>query len=518
VSAFVLGVDIGTTSTKAVLFDTSGGILAQSNVEYPLLSPVPFAAEQDPDQILRAVMKAVRTSLEKSVEAAGGPAAGEGLLCVAFSAAMHSLIAMDKVGNPLTQCITWADNRSAAWARRLKEELGGHDIYMRTGTPIHPMSPLPKLLWLRDTKPDVFAAAARFISIKEYVLYRLFGRYVVDWSIASASGLFNMAALDWDSGALAVAGIDRSRLSELVPPTFALRGLNAGAAAEMRLSPDTPFIVGANDGALSNLGLAAIAPGVVAVSLGTSGAVRTVTSQPRPDPQERTFCYALTASHWVVGGPVNNGGMVFRWIRDELATAESETARRLGLDPYDVLTKIAERVPAGSEGLIFHPYLAGERAPLWNANARGSFFGLAMHHRKEHMIRAALEGVMFNLYSVLLSVERVTGPAARIEATGGFARSPLWRQMMADVFNREVHIPESHESSCLGAAVLGLYAMERISSIEAVSGMVGSLHRHRPEPEQVRRYAALLPIFLDLPAQLHEQYERIAAAQGELLR
>jgi gluconokinase len=254
-------------------------------------------------------------------------------------------------------------------------------------------------------------------------------------------------------------------------------------------------VVGANDGVLSNLGVNAIGPGEVAVTIGTSGAMRAVVDRPLTDPSGRTFCYALTERHWVIGGPVNNGGLIFRWVRDEFAAAECETAKRLGIDPYEILTRIAERVQPGAEGLIFHPYLAGERAPLWNANLRGSFFGLGMHHRKEHMIRAALEGVIYNLYSILPAVEALIGPTRTIKATGGFARSGLWRQMMADVFDREVVVPESFESSCLGAAVLGLYALGRVDSLEVISSMVGATQRHTPIEQNVVVYGRFISVF-----------------------
>jgi gluconokinase len=287
-------------------------------------------------------------------------------------------------------------------------------------------------------------------------------------------------------------------------------------AAELGLSSSTPFVVGANDGVLSNLGVNAIGPGEVAVTIGTSGAMRTVVDHPVTDPSGRTFCYALTDRHWVIGGPVNNGGIVFRWVRDELTASAVETAKRLGIDPYEVLTRIAERVAPGAEGLLFHPYLAGERAPLWNANLRGSFFGLAMHHHKEHMIRAVLEGVIFNLYSILPAVEAMIGPTRTMKATGGFARSGLWRQMMADIFDREVVVPESSESSCLGAAVLGLYALGRIDSLEVIDGMVGATHRHEPIAANVAIYRRLLPIFLAIPTKLEEEYRAIAAFQRDM--
>lgn len=504
--ARAIGVDIGTTSTKAVAFDARGRMLAQHAVEYPLATPVPGAAEQDPDEIVAAVKHALAAVVAGS--AGAGPVA-----CVGFSAAMHSLIALDQGGRPLTRSMTWADTRATPYAEAIKEGPLGAGIYQRTGTPLHPMSPLAKLAWLGATDPGLVRRAARFVGIKEYVFFVLFGRYVVDHSIASATGLFNLRELDWDHEALAVAGITAAKLSELVPTTTVLKGLKPELAAELGLDQDTPFVIGANDGVLANLGVNAIAPGEVAVTIGTSGAMRTVVDEPRTDPSGRTFCYALTEKHWVVGGPVNNGGIVFRWVRDEMTASVVETAKRLGIDPYEVLTRIAERVPPGSEGLLFHPYLAGERAPLWDAHLRGSFFGLAMHHHKEHMIRAVLEGVIFNLYSILPAVESLVGPARTIKATGGFARSALWRQMMADIFDRTVVVPESPESSCLGAAILGLYAIGALTDLREVSKWVGSAHEHTPMAENVAVYRQLLPIFTAIPTKLRDEYRAIAEFQ-----
>lgn len=504
---FIVGVDIGTTSVKAVVYDRAGAVCGHHSIGYPLHSPAPSIAEQDPEEIFTATVRAIAGA----VAAAG--AAPRMVAGVSFSAAMHSVIAVNADGQPLTPSITWADNRATPWAERLRSEMDGRSIYLRTGTPIHPMSPLAKLLWLRHERPGVFARAARFIGIKEYVFFRLFGRHLVDLSIASAMGMLNLEALEWDQGALEVAGIGPERLSTLVPTTEHVAGLPRDVAADMGLAAGTPFIVGANDGVLSNLGVDAVRPGDVAVTIGTSGAMRAVVGRPLTDPQERTFCYHLTNDHWVVGGPINNGGIVFRWVRDEFAAAETETAKRLGIDPYDVLTRIAARVPPGSAGLIFHPFLAGERAPWWNPRLRGSFFGLAMHHHKEHMVRAVLEGVIFSLHSILGAVEALIGPTSVIRATGGFARSELWRQMLADVFDREVVVPESFESSCLGAAVLGMVATGMAPSLDVVSGMVGATHRHCPIPAHVATYDRLKPIFMSLPAKLADEYAAIAAYQ-----
>ncbi|MFD2214576.1 gluconokinase [Metabacillus endolithicus] len=506
---YMMGVDIGTTSTKAVLFNEEGKAVSRFGVEYPLYTPTPATAEQDPEEIFQAVLTVMKNSL---VEA---NVSGEQVRFVSFSSAMHSLIVVDGEGQPITKSITWADNRSAEYADKLKQEHNGHEIYLRTGTPIHPMSPLVKLFWLNTEHKEYFNQGNKFISIKEYVFYRLFGEYVIDYSIASATGMFNLEKLDWDDEALEIVGVKREQLSKPLSTTESIKGLDPEFAKFTGLPVDTPFIVGASDGVLSNLGVNAIEPGVVAVTIGTSGAIRAVTDRPVTDPKGRIFCYALTDKHWVIGGPVNNGGMIFRWVRDELANAEVETAKRLGKDPYDVLTEIAATVAPGSNGLIFHPYMAGERAPLWNANARGSFFGLGLHHKKEHMIRAVLEGIMMNLYSVLLALEELIGTPTRVQATGGFARSVFWRQMLADVFDQEVTIPESFESSCLGAIVLGKYGLGEIESLSEVEKMVGSLHSHQPNKEATAAYRELMPIFIRLPRLLEKEYNAISEYQNK---
>ncbi|WP_100011622.1 gluconokinase [Lentibacillus sediminis] len=506
-----LGVDIGTTSTKAVLYRKSGEVEASHTINYPLHTPDTLVAEQDPEEIFHAVLGVIRETVWK-----GNVSAGE-LRLISFSSAMHSLIAIGDNDELLTNSITWADTRAADYARKIKEEHDGHEIYLRTGTPIHPMSPLAKLVWMRHEEPEIFSKARKFISIKEYVFHQLFGEYVVDYSMASATGLFHLQTLDWDEAALDLAGISPKQLSEIVPTVHQMSGVNEEYRTYMGIDADVPFVIGATDGVLSNLGVNAMEEGVIAVTIGTSGAIRTVYSEPKTDPKGRIFCYALTEKHWVIGGPVNNGGIILRWLRDEFAAAEVETAKRLAIDPYDVLTKIASGVNPGADGLIFHPYLKGERAPIWNANARGSFFGLSIHHKKEHMIRAVLEGTLYNLYSVLLALEELTGEPKSIQATGGFARSETWRQMMADIFDKPVIVPESFESSCLGAVVLGMYATGEIDDFSIVSEMIGQTNTHYPEAETTNVYRELLPIYIRLSRLLTEEYESIAAFQEKHL-
>ncbi len=505
--SYVIAADIGTTSTKTMVVDRQGMIHGQHSVGYSLNSPQPGRAEQNPDDIYEAVIETVRQAvLSSSIPA-------NEIICLSFSSAMHSFIAVDNEFRPLTQSITWADNRAVDQAERLKSSKEGMDIYLRTGTPLHPMSPLTKLMWLRENEPELFAKAAYFVGIKEYVLARLFGKLVIDYSIASATGLFNLNSLTWDTEALSIAGISSDRLPEPVPTTFRLDGLRSTEAERMGLSAETPCITGASDGTLANLGVGAFEPNVFAVTVGTSGAVRTIVRKPVTDPGGRLFCYALTEDAWVVGGAVNSGGILLRWVRDVLATQEAAEARLQGVDPYTYLIDLAHGVPAGSDGLIMLPMLTGERAPYWNANARGVFFGLSLTHGKPHMIRAVLEGVVFGLNAVAAALTELVGPGKEIRASGGFARSVIWRQMMADVWGMPLSVPEAIESSGLGAAYLGFIAMKAKMGFDGIHEWVkaGALHQVNQENHQV--YRKIFPLYEQIYDRLKDSFNEIAKFQ-----
>ena len=503
----MIGVDIGTTSTKAVLFDEQGKVLADSNVGYPLYQDASGMAEQDLDEIFDAVCQAIQKVVQEQPETVQG---------VSFSAAMHSLILLDEKKEPLTRSITWADNRATQYSEQLKQSPQGQQVYERTGTPIHPMSPFVKLMWLQAEHPALMGQARYFIGIKEYVCYRFFGELKSDYSIASATGLFNIHTFDWDTYALELAGIREEQLPDLVPVTYQFHGLQPTYAQRLGLSTEVPFVIGASDGVLSNLGLNAVQEGVLALTIGTSGAIRTVVDHPVTDSQGRLFCYVLSEDKYVVGGPVNSGGVVLNWLQDQFFADEKQQAQRQGIDSYAQLMTWAEEIPAGAAGLLFLPYLGGERAPLWDANARGTFFGLNHTHTKKHLLRAGLEGIIFNLYVVLEALQEITGSPQTIQATGGFARSALWSQLLADVFDKEVIIPESFESSCLGAAVIGMQTLGWVEDVTVVSEMVGSTRTYQPNAAHHEIYQELLPIFTHLASKLTTDYQLIADFQKKL--
>lgn len=477
----VLAVDIGTTSTKTLAIDSDGNVLASRSQGYPLHTPKPGYAEQDPEEIFEAVARTIRDT----AEAAG--LRPDQVMCVSFSAAMHSLIGVDGAGIPLTPSLTFADQRSAEQADRLNRDGTGLEVYLRTGTPVHPMSPLVKLIWMRERQPELFASVRKWIGIKEYVLMRLFGRYVVDHSIASATGLFNLRTLDWDEGALKLAGIAPEQLPEPKPTTFRLTGLPETAARRLGLAPDTPFVLGASDGVLANLGIGAAGPGLFAVTIGTSSAVRAMVGEPSLDPQGRLFCYALTEDRWVVGGASNNGGIVAQWAAERLYPGR----------PMEEVVPLTESVPPGSNGLLMMPLLSGERAPFWDAHARGTWFGLTLAHKEEHLLKAGLEGVLFQIRAIQTLLEERAGSPDRLLASGGFARSAAWCQMAADLLGVPVAVPEIIESSGLGAAQLGFYAMEDGQGpLLRWPGTVSQVYE--PNPERANAYRELFPIYLGL--------------------
>ncbi|PRY05694.1 gluconate kinase (FGGY family) [Pontibacter ummariensis] len=498
----IIGVDIGTTSTKAVAFGVAGKPLFQYAVEYPILSTDPEMAEQDPDQVFEAVLKALKTVSTLVVE-------GEySLKGVSFSSAMHSLIAMDGEGSRLTNCIIWADTRSKAQANALRGTPKGLDIYLQTGTPIHPMSPLVKLAWLREKHPATFEKTAKFIGIKEYVFFKLFGEYKVDYSIASATGLFNIFTLDWYPEALEVAGVTADVLPEPVPPTYSFRSLKPAYALKLSIPASVPFVIGASDGCLANLGSNAVQAGHGVVTIGTSGAIRVTSDKPATDQLERIFSYILTPEHYVLGGAVNNGGVILRWFRDNFYALEAAEARRNEIDPYDLMAEKAAAIPPGSDGLLCLPYLLGERSPIWDASARGCFIGAHYNHTREHFLRAMMEGVIFGVYSVGKALEQTVGPIDAIYANGGFSKSAMWVQMLADVFNKKVMLTETPEGSAFGAAVLGMYALGMIENLEEAEQMITVTQTFVPDQAVHQQYMHNYTLFEELYPKLKDTFQK----------
>ncbi len=447
-----IGLDIGTSSVKAVAFDVQRQIMASVSKAYPTNSRRPGWQEQSPEQVVKAVISA----LKKLVATMGHPPASIGL-----SAAMHSLIAVDNNGQLLCNSILWSDNRAAAIASQLKGSPLGKDIYQHTGTPIHPMSPLPKLAWLRQNEPAIFHRAHKFLGIKEYLVFKLFGEFLTDQSMASATGLFDAEKLDWHGPALEFAGIDAIRLPQHVSPFFRLENLQPAIARQMGIPPETHWYIGASDGCLANLGAGVMKPGEAVLSIGTSGALRLTTHKPVHDPGERIFNYLLFPPHdgnpatYVTGGASNNGAVVYEWFCKQffgLSLSQGGKSAR-GMERHRLAM---EKIPMGCEGLRFQPHLLGERAPLWDADATGSFQGIRPFHTLAHFHRAVLEGILLNMKQIGDVLEEVAGPFHVIHANGGFTKMPFWVAMAGEIFGKKIVVSEHEGGPALGAAMIGM--------------------------------------------------------------
>ncbi len=395
----VHGLDIGTTSAKVAAFDADGEMSDRRECEY------------GPEAEVGAIVDAACELLPD------GP--------VGLSSAMHSLVGLDARERPCTPLLKWSDLHAIEQAERIKRD--HPELHARTGTPIHPMSPLTKLAWFADEG----VTAHRWAALKDLVVHRLTGEWVMDHSCASGTGLMALETLEWDEEALRVAGVDADQLPRLVPVSERFGDL----------------VIGGGDGPLANLGLGATEPGIAACSIGTSGALRVTVEEARVT--EQTFCYALTPGRWIVGGAINNGGNVLEWLSD-----------LFGADIATLLDE-AGAVPAGSDGLVMHPYLRSERAPHWDARLRGTLEGLRAEHGRGHFVRAALEGICHQLRLVLDSVRDAGYEIREVRVTGGFVRSELWKDILADALGLELTSTGVREGSALGAAMLAREALGR---------------------------------------------------------
>jgi gluconokinase len=377
-------------------------------------------------------------------------------MAISLSSAMHSLIAVDNDCKALAPMLTWADSRSWSIAVQLRASTLGIDIYKATGTPLHAMSPLCKIIWIRENNPELFAKTCKFISIKEYIWYKFFNEFIIDHSVASGTGLFNVSNLAWHEDSLDLAGITAGSLSTPVPASYTKNfETTAGNTGLNFLKPGTPFVTGASDGCLANLGSMADKPGVAAITIGTSGAVRVASGKPLPNEQAMTFSYILDNKTYICGGPINNGGIAMQWWCKNLKPNPTDD------DYAELFTQIAG-VPAGSEGLIFLPYLTGERAPIWDSETCGNFFGVKLQHKQAHFSRAVLEGICYALNHVLEAVQQNAEPITQINVSGGFVKADAWVQALADITGKKMVIVQSDDASAIGA---GFMALKNIGAI-----------------------------------------------------
>ena len=459
---YVLGVDVGTGGTRAVLIDRSGAIVSSTTCEHvPFASPKIGWAEQDPHDWYQATGSAIR----QAISSAGVPPSE--IAAVGLAGQMHGAVLLDEDNEVLRPALIWCDQRTQAQCDWLNAKIGERQIIELTCNPALTNFTLTKFLWVRENETQAWARVANVMLPKDYVRFRLTGDRAIDMADASGTLLLDVANRRWSKEVLAKTGIKENLLPALFESPEVCGKVSAAGAEATGLRAGTPVVAGAGDQAAGAVGMGIARVGAVSATIGTSGVVFASTDRPAMDPAGRlhTFCHAIPG-RWHVMGVTQAAGLSLRWYRDNFGAASPGVQKKDGRDPYDVFAEEAAAAPAGSEGALWAPYLMGERTPHLDPNARAALVGLTASHTRAHVIRAILEGVAFSLKDSFTIFDEMKIPVTSIRLGGGGARSPLWRQIQADVYGREVEIVAAEEGAAYGAAILAGTGAGAWSSVE----------------------------------------------------
>lgn len=501
----LLGLDIGTSGVKALLIDESGKTLASATAEYPLSTPHPNWAEQDPADWWNGTIEVIRNIL-------GRPGVkGADIKGIGLSGQMHSLVLLNKQQQVLRPSILWCDTRTDRECAQITEQLGRERLRDLVSNPILEGFTLPKIVWVRNHEPEVYGKIHTVLLPKDYIRFLLTGEFAMEVSDAAGTVMFDVARRTWSDELLKLVDVPRAWL----PPVFEsidVCGRVTRAVAELTgLREGTPVVGGGADNPCGAVGTGVVKPGRVLASIGTSGVVFAFSNQVRVEPGMRvhTFCHSVPGA-WYLMGVVLMAGGALRWYRDTFAQEEMTLARTSGRDVYDILTEGASAVPPGSEGLFFLPYLAGERTPHQSASARGAFIGATIRHTKKHFTRAVLEGVTFGMKDSLAIMEGLGVEIQQIRLTGGGAKSGFWRRLQANVYGREVALVNASEGPAFGAALLAGAGTKVYSNlVNAVENAVKVTETIAPDAKEAARYAELFGIYQELYPALHPSFQRI---------
>ena len=455
----IIALDMGTTSTKGLLYAIGRGILSTRSREYRTYYPSQGRAEQDPDEVLNAVVQVVHDLVT------GSDIDASSVRALVFGGILHSLIPINGEGRALTRALIWADMRAIKQCDLLRKRLDTSEIRSRTGCPLHPLYFMPRLLWIREESPDVFRTAARFISIKEYVLHRLYGEYAVDRSIASGTGLMNTSTLDWDQGLLLEAGVTSQQVSPIVDTGYRFPRMNNDLARRMGLLLETPGIIGASDGPLAHLGSVGMDPSRMSLTIGTSAALRRMVNEPTMIPGSEAWCYYMTEGRWLLGGVVHDAGNVIQWFADRFLEGDGDGV-------FQLLERVAREIPPGAGGLLFLPFMSGQRSPFYNPSVHTAVIGMTFSHGKEHILRAVVEGIAYRIHSVHAVLDP-EGTCALV-VTGGILRSESWMQITADFLGKRLFRAGVNLASAWGAVLVALRSLGIVDSVEGLSGLIKS--------------------------------------------
>lgn len=503
---YILAHDLGTTGNKATLYDEGGALLNSAFHGYPTRYENIGWAEQNPGDWWQAVC----ATTQKLLHASG--AGRNEIACIVFSGQMMGCVPVDREGLPIRDAIIWADQRSTEQARWMAERIDPQEVYRITGHRLSPSYSATKILWVRDHQPELYRDTHKFVHAKDCIVARLTGNFVTDRSDAGGMNLYHLEEAEWSGEILQAIELDRAKLPELHLSIDVVGEVMSEVAEEVGVAAGTPVVIGGGDGSCAATGAGVIREGAAYNYIGSSSWIGIAASKPIYDPQMRTFNWAhLVPGLFTPTGTMQTAGGSYQWARDQLCPLEVSAADQAGVSPYELMNEEAEGSPAGARGLIFLPYLLGERSPRWNPNARGAFVGLTMTHTRADMIRAVLEGIALNLRVIL---EAFQNQGARIDAMrviGGGARSQLWNQIMANVYGVDIlRLAMLEEATSLGAAIAGGVGVglfpdftiaEKLTPIASVVGV---------QPEGKAAYDRVFEVFEATYTALEPVYDQLA--------
>lgn len=498
-----LTLDVGTTCLKAGVVDLSGQLLAVARQEYQLLTPAPSWVELPVEVYWQTACQVARQALAHS------GVTPEQVRAVCIASQGETLVPLDAHGKPLRHAIVWLDNRALAEAEALRASFDPQELYQRTGQPeVTPAWPASKLLWIRHHEPQVFARAARYLLLEDYLLYRLTGRFVTGMALQTSSLLLDIRQRTWWPAMLDRVGVRPEQLGELLEPGAVVGPLSPEGAQALGLTPHSLAVCGGMDQVVGALGAGNSVPGVVSETTGGALGIVVSLDRPRYDPDYGIpcHCHALPDGYCLLAWG-QTAGMALRWFRDQFFALEAQVAAGAGLDPYDLMTAPAAQVPAGCDGLLVLPHLEGATCPEFNPAARAVFFGATLRHGRAHFTRAIMEAVAYMLKKNLERVERLGVTTREVRSMGGGARSPLWLQIKADVLQKPILTLEVEESALLGAALLCAVATGYYASLsEATQHMVRLRNTVLPNPQHQAVYAQGYARYLELYERLEPMF------------
>lgn len=505
----LLGIDLGTSGTKTVLFDSDGRRLASHTVEYPLYQPKNGWAEQDPEDWWRAVQETVRTVLAKS------GAKPEDIRGIGIAGQMHGLVMLDSQGQVLRKAILWCDGRTQAQCDEITQTVGREKLLAITANPALTGFTAGKILWVREHEPELYEKCRHILLPKDYIRYKLTGEFATEVSDASGMNLLDVPQRQWSGEILSLLGIDRSLLGEMYESCQVTGKVTKAAAEATGLAEGTVVVGGAGDNAAAAIGTGVVEEGKAFTTLGTSGVIFANAGQVTIDPQGRvhTFCSAVPGA-WTVMSCTLSAGLSLQWFRNQFCPAERETAAALGVDPYELMTAEAEKSPIGANRLIYLPYLMGERSPLLDSDARGVFFGLSAIHTRGDLVRAVLEGVAYSQRQCLDVFREMGVDVSDMAICGGGGRSPLWRQMLSDLYNCPVKTIASEQGPALGVAILaGVGAGVYDTVAQGCAAAVRTGEESTPDSGRSAAYEPYYNLYRSLYPALREQFRTLASLE-----